>query len=89
MFDFIIPLSVPNGIGVILNFIIIIIIIIIIIPWEFFTSALADSLSLEFKWQRVSSCLQDSSKYSGRSQLCSSLHGLHSSSYFQVLHSLY
>ena len=29
-------------------------IIIIIIPWEFFTSANADGLSLEFKWQQVS-----------------------------------
>ena len=28
-----------------------IIIIIIITPWEFFTSALADGLSLEFEWQ--------------------------------------
>ena len=37
-------------------------------PWEFFTSALADGLSLEFEWQQVSSKLQDSSQYSGRSQ---------------------
>ena len=35
---------------------------------EFFTSILADGLSLEFKWQQVSLCLQDSSQYSGRSQ---------------------
>ena len=34
-------------------------------PWEFFT-ALADGLG--FKWQQVSSSLQDSSLYSGRSQ---------------------
>ena len=33
--------------------IIIIIIIIIITPWEFFTSDLADGLSLEFEWQQV------------------------------------
>ena len=35
---------------------------------ELFTSALADGLSLEFEWQQVSSSLQDSSQYSGRSQ---------------------
>ena len=35
---------------------------------EFFTSALADRLSLEFEWQKVSSSLQDFSQYSGRSQ---------------------
>ena len=34
--------------------VVIIIIIIIIIPWGFFTSALADGLSLEFEWQQVS-----------------------------------
>ena len=34
---------------------------------EFFTSALADGLSLEFEWQQVSSSLQDSSHYSDRS----------------------
>ena len=48
--------------------IIIIIIIIIIYSLEFFTSALADGLSLEFECQQVSSSLQDSSQYSGRSQ---------------------
>ena len=37
-------------------------------PLEFFTSALADGLSLGFEWQQVSSNLQDSSQYSGRSQ---------------------
>ena len=35
---------------------------------EFFTSALADGLSLEFEWQQVSSSLQESSQYSGHSQ---------------------
>ena len=35
---------------------------------EFFTSVLADGLSLEFEWQQVSSSLQDSSQYSGRTQ---------------------
>ena len=34
----------------------------------FFTSALADGLSLRFEWQQVSSSLQDSSQYSGWSQ---------------------
>ena len=58
-------------------------------PWEFFSLALADDFSLEFKWQQVSSSLQDSSQYSGRSQQCCSLDGLHSSSYFQILQSLY
>ena len=47
---------------------IIIIIIIIIIPWECFTSALADNHSLEFEWQQFSSSLQHSSQYSGLSQ---------------------
>ena len=42
--------------------------IIIITPWELFTPALADSLSMKFKWQQVSSSLHDSSQYSGRSQ---------------------
>ena len=37
-------------------------------PSEFFTSLLADSFSREFEWQQVSSSLQDSSQYSGRSQ---------------------
>ena len=46
----------------------IVIIIIIIYSLEFFTSALADGLSLEYEWQQVSSSLQDSSQYSGRSQ---------------------
>ena len=48
--------------------IIIIIIIIIQFLLKFFTSALADGLSLSCKWQQVSSSLQDSSQYSGRSQ---------------------
>ena len=37
-------------------------------PLEFFISTSADSLLLEFEWQQVSSSLQDSSQYSGRSQ---------------------
>ena len=36
------------------------------------------------EWQQVSSSLQDSSQYSSRSQQGCSLHGLHTSSYFQV-----
>ena len=36
--------------------------------WKFFTSELADCLSLEFQWQQVSTSLQDSSQYSSRSQ---------------------
>ena len=30
-------------------------------PWEFFTSALTDGLSLEIEWQQVSSSHQDPS----------------------------
>ena len=45
-----------------------IIIIIIIYSIEFFTSALADGLSLEFEGQQVSSNLQDFAQYSGRPQ---------------------
>ena len=48
-------------------FVIIVIIIIsfflIFLFWEFFTQALADSFSLEFKWKQVSLSLQDSSLY--------------------------
>ena len=58
-------------------------------PWEFFTSAVADGLPLEFEWLQVSSSLQDSSHYSGRSQHCCSLDSFHSSRYFQVLQRLY
>ena len=54
--------------GIRWSVIIIIIIIIIIFSLEFFISALADGLSLEFEWQQVSSSHQDSSQYSGRSQ---------------------
>ena len=43
-------------------------IIIDITSSEVFTSLLADGLSLEFKREQVSSMLQDSSQYSGRSQ---------------------
>ena len=75
-------------ITIIIIIITIIIIIIIIYSLEFFTSALADGLSLEFEWQQVSSSLQDFSQYSGLSQQCCSLDGLQPSSDFQVLQSL-
>ena len=52
---------------------------------EFFTSALADGLSLVFEWQQVSSSLQDSFQYSSRSQQFYSLDSLHSSFNSQVL----
>ena len=42
--------------------------IIIIHSLELFTSVLADGFSQESEWQQVSSSLQDSSQYSGRSQ---------------------
>ena len=35
---------------------------------ELFTSALADGFSPESEWLQISSSLQDSSQYSGRSQ---------------------
>ena len=54
----------------------------------FFTSVLADGFSLEFEWQQVSSSLQDSSQYSGRSQQCCRLDGLLSSANFEVLQTL-
>ena len=54
-------------------------------PLEFFTSVLADSFSLEFEWQQVSSSLQDSSQYSGRPQQCCRLDSLYPSANFKVL----
>ena len=36
--------------------------------WEIFTSVLPDGFQLESEWQQVSSSLQDSSQYSGRSK---------------------
>ena len=52
------------------------------------TSVLADSFQLEFDRKQIPS-LQCSSHYSHRSQKCNDLDGLHSSSYFQALQSLY
>ena len=63
--------------------------ILLFTPLEFFTLVLANGLSSEFKWQQVSSSLQDSSLYSGRSQEYFSLDGLHSSSNFQDLRPIY
>ena len=53
---------------------------------SFFTSPLGNGFQLESKRQQVSSSLQDSSLYSGRSQQCCSFDGFYSSSYFKVLH---
>ena len=64
---------------------IIIIISFIIHSLELFTSAIADGFSLKSEWQQVSSSLQDSSSYSGSSQQCCRLDGLHSSANLQVL----
>ena len=64
-------------------------IIIIFTPWEFFTSALTDSLLQESGWQQISASVQDSSQYSGRSPQYSSLDYLDSSSNFSVLESFY
>ena len=72
-----------------MKLIIIIIDIIILFIREFFTLALTDGFPLESEWQQVSSDIQDYSQYFGRFQQRSSLGGLHSSSYFQVLQSLY
>ena len=63
-------------------------IIIIIHSLGLFTSALVDGFSLESEWQQVSLSLQDSSQYSGRSQYCCRLDGLHPSANFQLLQSL-
>ena len=48
-----------------------------------FTLALADGLLLEFGWQQIPSCLQDSSQYSGRSQQYCNLDGYDKFSDFQ------
>ena len=60
----------------------------ILLFWEFFTSTLADGFPLESEWQQFPSTLMDTTQYSGRSQQCCSLSGLHSSFYFQVLQSV-
>ena len=58
----------PDNLHLLFCYILGFIIIIIIIHWEFFTSVLADDLSLETEWQQVSSSLQDSFQYSGHFQ---------------------
>ena len=54
----------------------------------FFTPVLAGGFLLESEWQQVSSCLQDFSQYSSRSQQCCCLDGLNFSTDFQFLQSL-
>ena len=56
---------------------------------EFFASALAGGLSVEYEWQQFSLSPQDSFQYSGRSQLYCSLEGLDSSSEFQLFQLLF
>ena len=56
--------------------------IILLFSEFFFTLALADRFPPEFERQQVSSSLQKSSYYSGRSQQFYDLDGLHKSSYF-------
>ena len=55
----------------------------------FFTPALTDGFSLDSEWEQVSSSLQDSFRYSGRSQQRCSLDGVLSFSYIWILQSLY
>ena len=62
---------------------------IFLLIWEFFAPSLADDFPMESEWQQVTPSLQNSTQYSGRSQICCSLVGLHSFSYFDVLQSLY
>ena len=66
--DHIIIITITITIIITIIIIIVIVIIIIIYSLEFFASANADGFSLEFERQQVSSSLQDSSQYSGRSQ---------------------
>ena len=47
-------------------------------PYKFFTPVFAGRLSLKSEWQQFSSCLQDFSQYSSRSQQCCSLDGFDS-----------
>ena len=61
-------------------------VLIILFFWQFFTAELTDGFSQESAWHILSSSLHDSSS---RSQQCSSLDGLHLSSYFQDFQSLY
>ena len=47
--------------------VLLLLVLLLFTPLEFLTSVLADGFSLEFEWQQVSSSLQNSSQYSGRS----------------------
>ena len=60
-----------------------------ITPCEFFTTTLADGLSLESEWQQISSGLQDSSQYYDRPQQCCSLNDIRSFLDFQILEPSY
>ena len=55
------------------------------IPSEFFAPTLTGGFYLESEWQQVSSGLQDSFGYSGRSQQCCSRNGSNSPTNFQFL----
>ena len=55
--------------------------------WAFVPSVLADGFPLEFKWQRVSSSLQDLNQCPGQSTSCCCFDSFHSSSNFLVLQS--
>ena len=70
---------------IIIIIIIIIITIIIIIIIIIYSLRVSDEFSLVFEWLEASSCLLDSSQYSGQSQQYCSLDFLHLTSYFQVL----
>ena len=72
-FPFIIIIIIVVVVLVIVIIIIIIIIIIILLLCDFFSPAIVGGFLLEIEWQQVSSSLQDSSQYSGRSQQCCSL----------------
>ena len=57
--------------------------------YYYYSLRVLDGFPLESEWQQVSSSLQNSFQYSGRSQQCFSLDGLHLSFHFQILKSLY
>ena len=56
---------------------------------SFFHNSVSRLILTEVRVTARSSSLQDPSQYSGQSQKCCSVDGLHSFSYFQVLQSLY
>ena len=74
---------------IIIIIIIIIGVVVVVVPdFELSSPVLANSFSLEFEWQKVSSSLQDSSQYSERSQQRGSLDGQKSFFNFQLFQSL-